>query len=323
MLLLILSACSALSGNFDAPADPNDSSETMVTVPKGATARTMAPVLEQAGIIDSASSFSWFVRLSKEGSCIKAGRHRLSRSMGPHEILEALCGAPIPEDVPFTIVEGWRIRDIDEALAAAGLVQAGAYIAATADPSTYKASFPLPTASLEGYLYPETYRVEPDRFDVHQLVQRQLDLFAERFATPYASELGTRGLDAIVKMASLLEREEPKAENRPLVAGILWKRLDNGWALGVDATSRYGLAQWNDRQAFLAKLRDPDDPYNTRSRLGLPPTAIGNPNSSSLVAALHPVDSEYWYYLHDSAQNLHPSRNEAEHEAFRKRFGVY
>jgi len=323
VLLLILAACASLSGSFDDPADPNDTAETVVTVPKGATPRTLGPVLEQAGIIDSAGSFTWYARLSKEGACMKAGRFRLSRSMSPHEILTALCGAPIPEDVPFTVVEGWRIRDIDEALVTARLIAPGAYIAAAADPSSYKASFTLPSGSLEGYLYPETYRVEPDRFDVHALVQRQLDLFGERFATPYASELGGRGLAAIVTMASLLEREEPKPENRPLVAGILWKRIDNGWALGVDATSRYGLAQWNDRQAFLVKLRDPDDPYNTRLRMGLPPTPIGNPNLSSLLAALHPVDSEYWYYLHDQAQNLHPSRNEAEHEAFRKKFGIY
>ena len=65
-------------------------------------------------------------------------------------------------------------------------------------------------------------------------------------------------------MASMLEREEPKPEQRPMVAGILWKRIDNKWNLGVDATSRYTLEEWNNRKAFLKKLRDPKDPYNTR-----------------------------------------------------------
>lgn len=323
MLLLLLAACGSLADSFGEAADPADKTEVVVTIPKGTTPRALGPVLEEAGVVDSAQDFTWYVRLSKEGACMKAGRHRLSRGMTAHEILEVVCGAPIPEDVPFTVVEGWRVREIDAALVEAGLIQPGQYAAAVADSARFKASFPLPQGSLEGYLYPETYRVEPDRFQVETFVQRQLDLFGERFYTPHQAELGERGLHAIVIMASLLEREEPKPENRPLVAGILWKRLDNAWNLGVDATSRYTLEDWNDRQAFLKKLRDPNDPYNTRLRGGLPPGPIGNPNLSSLTAALSPTESEYWFYLHDAEKNLHPSRNEAEHEAFRRKYNVY
>ena len=78
-----------------------------------------------------------------------------------------------------------------------------------------------------------------------------------------------------------------------------------------------------DRKAFLKKLRDPKDPYNTRLRPGLPPTAIGNPAIDSLKAALAPTPSEFWYYLHDSEQNLHPARNANEHEANRAKYNVY
>lgn len=323
MLTLLLAACGSLAGHYDQPADPADQAEKVVEIPKGTTPRGLGPVLEAAGIVDDAGDFTWYVRLSKEGGCMKAGRHRLTRAMSPHEILEVVCGAPIPQDIPFTVVEGWRIREIDAALVEAGLAKPGEYAAATADTSAYKVSFPLPSGNLEGYLYPETYRVEPDRFEVRAFVQRQLDLFGERFAVPYAAEAAGRGLHAVVIMASLLEREEPKPENRPLVAGILWKRLDNGWALGVDATSRYTLAEWNDRAAFMKNLRDPKEPYNTRLKLGLPPGPIGNPNLSSLEAAIRPVESEFWYYLHDAAQNLHPSRNVAEHEAYRRQYNVY
>jgi UPF0755 protein len=124
-------------------------------------------------------------------------------------------------------------------------------------------------------------------------------------------------------MASMLEREEPTPSQRSLVAGILWKRLDHGWKLGVDATSRYTLEEWNDRGAFLRQLRDANDPYNTRLREGLPPTAIGNPGLVSLEAALAPIESEYWYYLHDADKILRPGRNAAEHEALRRRYNVY
>jgi UPF0755 protein len=110
---------------------------------------------------------------------------------------------------------------------------------------------------------------------------------------------------------------------RPRVAGVLWKRLDQGWNLGVDATSRYTLKDWNDRKAFLRQLRDHSDPYNTRLRQGLPPTAIGNPGIVALEAALASEASDAWYYLHDASRVVHFGRNAAEHEANRRRYGVW
>ena len=80
---------------------------------------------------------------------------------------------------------------------------------------------------------------------------------------------------------------------------------------------------WNDRRAFLKKLRDPRDPYNTRLRKGLPPTPIGAPSLSSLKAALRPKKSRYLYYLHDSNGNIHFARNAKQHEANRKKYNVY
>ena len=124
-------------------------------------------------------------------------------------------------------------------------------------------------------------------------------------------------------MASMLEREEPVASVRPKVAGVLYKRLDAKHPLGVDATSRYTLDAWNDRRAFLKKLRDPDDPYNTRLRIGLPPTPIGAPGLPSLQAALRPVASPYWYYLHDAKQQIHFAETAEGHEANRRRYDVW
>jgi UPF0755 protein len=163
------------------------------------------------------------------------------------------------------------------------------------------------------------------RIDPRQLVQKQLDQFAARVFTPLESELkaSRRSLHELVTMASMLEREEPTPANRPLVAGILWKRVDRGFPLGVDATSRYELASWNDRGAFLVKLRDTQDPYNSRHRKGLPPTPIGAPTLSSFEAALRPTPSDYLYYLHDASRTLRPSRDAVEHEALRAQYGVY
>ncbi|MBN1205533.1 MAG: endolytic transglycosylase MltG [Myxococcaceae bacterium] len=306
------------------PKIVGDAPELEFVVKKGTSARALGRELQAQGLIDDTRL--WRFHLWRRGGMSpKAGRFKLRASMSIVELARVLEGPPLPEDVPFVMIEGWRLRDTDEALAAKGLIQPGAYIAAATRPERFKASFPLPTRSLEGYLYPETYAVVPEGFDVEAFIQRQLDTFGVRFFDNHKDEIAGSGrsLHDIVVMASMLEREEPVPAQRPLVAGILWKRIDKRFPLGVDATSRYELAEWNDRKEFLKKLRDPADAWNTRTRVGLPPGPIGAPTVDSLVAALRPEKSEYWYYLHDAEKKLHPSRNAQEHEALRVKYNVY
>ncbi|MFZ9888071.1 MAG: endolytic transglycosylase MltG [Myxococcota bacterium] len=308
---------------IDTPLEPGAPSQEFV-VARGASARAVGDSLQAEGFIEN--KWFWRYHLWRRGGLqVKAGRFPLSRGMTLPAIATALEGAPLPEDEPFAMIEGWRLRDADKALAAVGWITPGAYVRAATGADKLKAPFPLPAAGLEGYLYPETYRVVPGRVDVDKLLQRQLDTFVQRFYEPYRDEIAKSGrtLHDLVIMASMLEREEPVPAQRPLVAGILWKRIDHDTALGVDATSRYELDEWNDRQSFLKKLRDKEDPYNTRHRVGLPPGPIGAPSVASLVAALRPKPSEFWYYLHDANKVLRPSRNAAEHEALRKKYNVY
>ena len=307
-----------------APGPVEQGGEVILTVPKGLSARGIGRLLQSQGLIPNESL--WRYHLWRRGGILaKAGRFQVTRGMAIRELAVVLEGPPLPDDQPFVVVEGWRLRDTDAALVAAGLIKPGAYVAAANHPSKFTAPFPLPARSLEGYLYPETYRVPKAGLDVSALIQRQLDTFAERVYQPHKAELTQSGhtLHELVTMASMLEREEPSPEQRPMVAGILWKRISRGIPLGVDATSRYELVEWNDRKAFLEHLRDLSDAYNMRVRKGLPPTPIGAPVEASVGAALHPVPSEFLYYLHDSEKKLHPSRNAAEHEALRRRYNVY
>lgn len=317
LLLSLLFGC--VDG--DAPIDPTDTTPFTFEVPKGTVASNLGDELVEANLIGSELEWKVFLR-TRDASCLKAGRFELNRGMSLNGVVDTLCGAPLADDVAFTVLEGWRIRDIDAALVEAGLSTAGAYTA-VAEGRTANAPFEVPGTTYEGYLYPETYRVPAAGVDPKTLVERQLSTFKERFLDRHPDGMGKRTLHDIVIMASMLEREEPKPKNRNLVAGILWKRIDSNNALGVDATSRYTLDKWNDRSAFLKLLRDPEDPYNSRLRKGLPPTPIGNPTIESLEAALAPTESEFWYYLHDSEQNLHPARNANEHEANRAKYNVY
>ena len=323
-LLPFLAACSPVG----APG-PADAPTVEFVVPKGATARALGPSLAEAGLVHGDWAWALFLRTADDTRCVKAGKHAVSPSMTAEALLAELCKLPLPDDAAVKVLEGWRIRDIDAAIATLGLAPEGAYVAATRTAQGYTVAFPLPSSgvdgappTLEGYLYPDTYLVPSDAFDVRALVQRQLDRFAEQFWTAGATTLGARSLHDVVIMASMLEREEPSPANRPLVAGILWKRADKGWALGVDATSRYTLPDWNDRDSFVRKLRDEADPWNTRKRPGLPPTPIGNPSVDALRAAASPQPSDYWFYLHDAERTLHPSRSDREHEALRRKYDV-
>jgi UPF0755 protein len=326
MLWLLIISCAMISGSVGTAPDPSDSTAIEVEILPGTNPRGLGPVLADAGAIDDAEQFSLYIRLTGEGSCLKAGRHRVRRDMSAKELIQTLCGPPLAEDVLFTVIEGWRVREIDAALAEKGWALPGEYTRLAAQPKLFRAPFSLPSTSLEGYLYPETYAIDPDRFSAKIFIQRQIDTFSQRFWEPETSrgtQLGKRSLHQVVTMASMVVREEPTPRQRPMIAGILWKRLDHSWNLGVDATSRYTLAKWNDRSAFLKKLRDPSDPYNTRKRSGLPPTPIGNPDLSSLKAALHPTQSEFWYYLHDHKRILRPSKSVQGHEAKRRQYNVY
>ena len=309
----------------DSPTTAGDSTEFEFEVASGSTMNGLGPRLVAEGVAPSEFKWKWYLR-SADGSCLKAGRFMLRRDMSMSEVRETLCGAPLPDDVAFTVVEGWRLRDIDAALVEKGWIEPGEFVTAATEMNV-EAPFDMPSeaTTYEGYLYPDTYMVSPPpRFEPEMLIARQLQGFQDRFLADHLDELdGSRTLHEVVIMASMLEREEPVESNRPRVAGILWKRIDNGWQLGVDATSRYELENWNDRAAFLARLRDPDDPYNTRVKKGLPPTPIGSPSITALTAAIEPVESEYWYYLHDQDGVFHGGRNAGEHEANRRVYNVY
>ena len=319
MWLMALFACT----DPDAPTVPGDDAEVEFEVPKGATANGLGATLVDQGFVSGAWTWKLYVR-QNDLSCLKAGKFRLKKSMSLNQLKSTLCGVPIADEVPFTVVEGWRIRDIDEALVAKGWIEPGEYTKVATEKAV-DAPFEVPSTTLEGYLWPETYSVTPEKFTAKGFAERQLGLFKTKFLDGHGTDecIAKRGLNGVVVMASMLEREEPSPENRPVVAGILWKRVDAGWKLGVDATSRYTLADWNDRKAFLTNLRDPEEPYNTRLRDGLPPTAIGNPALPSLLAACSPQPSDWWYYLHDGQRQFHGSRDAAEHEANRKKFDIW
>jgi UPF0755 protein len=302
--------------------------DAVVDVPKGMSGNRLSRLLVDTGLLQDGLPFiEARVYLRRHPVLPKAGKHALKRGMSLAQALETFAGEPLVDDVPVTIVEGWRLADTDDALSAATppYINKGSYRKAASDPSRFKAPFTFEGADLEGYLYPDTYAMPLGHFEVDRLIQRQLDSFSEKFAVPYADEIkkSGRSLHDLVIVASMLEREERNPAVRPEIAGVMYTRLRRKVPLGIDATSRYTLKDWNDPRAFLVKLRDPADLYNTRLRDGLPHGPIGSPSLPSLLAALRPHKNEWLYYLHDKEGNVHFARTAAEHEANRKRYNVY
>ncbi|MEN0066063.1 MAG: endolytic transglycosylase MltG [Myxococcota bacterium] len=318
LLWCVFWTLACMCGGFGSEGTDSEGPEPFIfEVPQGSSANALAPAVVEAGFFNAEWEWKIFVRF-QDASCIKAGRFEVSHAMSPIEFLETLCGTPLSDDVPFTVVEGWRIVDTDRALAAKGWIEPGDYLT-IATGKTVDAPFDVPSTTFEGYLWPETYRVNADRFDAERFVERQLAMFKQNFLDDHPELRGER-LQEVVVMASMIEQEERNFDNRPFISGILWNRIKKPMPLGVDATSRYTLEKWNDN--VLPKIRDRSDPYNTRYRNGLPPTAIGAPGSHALQAALNPKPNPYYFYLHDRDCVLRVAKTNAGHRKNKKTYGI-
>ncbi len=296
-----------------------DETTHVVKIPKGSSVIFIANELEKQNLIRSANVFRFYVARQGKTAGLQAGSFALNAAMSVPEIVDALSGGKAGQ-VVVTIPEGFTVKDIDALLAAKNLIKAGDLIACaqTCDFSSF--AFLPKRKSIEGYLYPETYFVLAEGFEPKFFLERMLGVFRDRVVDGLKQDIrdSKRSLDDIVIMASLIEAETRTDAERPVVAGILWKRLDAKMGLGVDATIRYIL------EKPTAPLTDKDlaidSYYNLRKYRGLPPSPIGSASLSSLRAALHPEDSPYFYYLHDAKGVIHYAVTNDEQNENRARY---
>lgn len=238
-------------------------------------------------------------------------------------------------------MEGRSSRDIDASLTEDAVIEKGAYHAFITDPdviSRYAEKYDfLQTAiqergalsSLEGYLYPDTFFVDPSKEVLDQLVTLQLDAFNTRIWVPYgeqlkqvASTLNQKGYTfslstyGAIILASIIEKEERAQSNKPSIASIFFNRLEAGMRLDADISLCYGLQEpyaYCTPTVIVNNLKDSDNLYNTRARAGLPPTPISNPHISSITALLDAPMTNNIFYLHDSDGQIHVSETLSEH----------
>jgi UPF0755 protein len=265
-----------------------------VVVPRGSTLGEIAELLEGNGVISSAGFFELRARIEGRSGNLKPGPYGFQENMSYDAVLDRLEKGVAPNVVMVTIPEGRSRREI------APLVDGldGNYLRATRrspvlDPSDYRAGR---VRSLEGFLFPATYELKKGQ-PVNRLVERQLEAFNRNFDEVDLRFARSRNLTPydVLIIASMVEREAQVARERRLVASVIYNRLRQDIPLGIDATIRYALNQWNRplRQSELAT----SSPYNTREIPGLPPGPIGNPGLASIKAAARPARSDYLFYV--------------------------
>jgi uncharacterized YceG family protein len=216
---------------------------------------------------------------------------------GDPEPAEPVAAEPAAKTTSLTIPEGLTLTQIDELAKDAklkGSYEKAAQKAPKGFPAGEYGAEDAP--SLEGFLFPATYELEK-RAQAESLVNKQLEAFEQNIAQVDLKQAEKKNLTTydIVKIASMIEREVSVAEERRLVAAVIYNRLADGEPLGIDATLRYELDDFD--SPLLESELGADTPYNTRLNAGLPPTPIGNPGLASLEAAANPADKDFRFYV--------------------------
>ena len=297
--------------------DTSDKQRIVFDIEKGSSARGIAGNLASQDLIVNKQSFLHAVDSEELTNKLRYGQFVLSPSMTLREIIDVLTTQGTGE-MALTVPEGWTIEDIDAALTDMGLIEAGDF-KLCAENCTFKQEFLAGnTKHLEGFFFPDTYFIDEANFSVEAFANQMLDNFGNRITPDILEEVKTSGhsLYDILIVASMLEREVRTSQDLPIVSGIIWKRLENDWTLGIDATLLYTKDDNTLTAADLAK----DEPYNTRLHKGLPPTAIGNPGLASIEAAIKPEASEYWFCLTDSEGQVVYGKTNEEHEANKSKY---
>lgn len=286
-LFVIILAISAVIGNYlFSPIILSD--EQRITIPEGYSIIQTAQLLEEKKLTRSALAFRVLAQI--DNIVIKAGTYAFNDAVSLAEIIERLRSADYGDVYTIvTLPEGITITEIADIL--------------SKNISGFDTlEFLELTNDKEGYLFPETYQFLPE-VKTKTVVNTLLETF-ERKTLELKNQNLKRSWEDIVIMASLIEKEAGKdPEEQKIISGILWKRLDKGMLLQVDAPFVYLLGKGSS-DLRISDLRT-DNPYNTYTRKGLTPTPIGNPGIAALEAAVHPLSSAYYFYLHGSDGSIH------------------
>lgn len=311
-------------------------SGVIMHIEPGETLTKITTHLKEKQIIRSPWFFQLLARISQNGMALQAGDYFFEKPLSVISILERLRGEDAGPHVRVTVVEGYTLYDIAELFEELGFFEKTEFFGVTGTPvATVREHAPSSTpdftvvstlvaerpagANLEGYLFPDTYFFSPNARpeDVTGVMIRNFDKQIDKTLRAEITESGRSFFEALT-MASLLEREAVTFRDRQIIAGILWKRLDVGMPLQVDAS----LSYVHDRASLQLTKDDleSDSSYNTYRNKGLPFGPIANPGIGAIRAAVRPVQTSYWFYLSDRQGNMHYAADFEEHKQNKFRY---
>ncbi len=265
--------------------------EKMLEIVHGSGSRDIAKQLTQAGVIESEWMFL-AARAAEPKVILQAGEYQFQDAANVWQVIDRLRRGDV-YTFEFTIPEGSNIWDIARLVETSGLMKEKDFLVAASDPSLVRDIDPA-AESLEGYLFPATYRLS------HKTTAQDLcRMMVEQFKRQWKQVGGEMAPHAAVTLASLVEEETGVSAERELVAGVFSNRLKKGMQLACDPTIMYGsrlLGKRNWNTIYKADLKR-ENPYNTYLNVGLPPGPISSPGAASIKAALHPADTDAIYFM--------------------------
>jgi UPF0755 protein len=302
LIVLLVGSAAAVGWNlfYRADASVESGRPVQIEVAKGSSTAAIAKQLSSAGVVRNANMFRLSARNAKADGLLKPGVYDLQTGMDYDRVIELLTAGPDVEYTTVTIPEGWVIDQIAERFDEQAGIPADEFVALAANATDFAADHPyLAEAysnSLEGYLFPKTYRVR-EGATARDAISMMLAQFDREIATVDMTPAEVRGLSLndVVILASIIERETKVASERPVVASVIYNRLAKNMRLEIDATIEYVL------QTNRLRLRNSDleleSPYNTYRNAGLTPGPISSPGLASIEAAVYPADTDYIYYV--------------------------
>lgn len=288
-----------------------DSQPQVFDIQPGMTLKQVAVALSHQGLIRSASAFQAIAYIQSKQNQVMVGEFSLSPSMLPSEIIDRITSGKTVLH-PVTIPEGYRITEIATLLNAEGLANPENFIRQTRDKNIIR-SLGIPTDSLEGYLFPETYHFS--KFTPEEkIVQKMVDTFQEQVSKAKlmkGAKESRLSWHEIITLASLIEKETGLDSERKMISSVFHNRLRKNMRLQTDPTVIYAIERFdgNIRKHDL-KI---DSPYNTYRYKGLPPGPIASPGIKSIVAAIFPIESDNLYFVSRQNGSHHFSSTLVEH----------
>jgi UPF0755 protein len=312
LLLILFLAGAAFYYYASTPVNPLTAAAT-INIPRGAGFLEITEILNKAGLVQNRLFFGALALVKKANRHIRAGEYELTGTMSPTEILDKLVRGQI-KDYLVTLPEDITVSDVAKRLSVFRLINEKEFAALAVDRS-FLASLGIEADSIEGYLFPDTYR-----FDRSMTTREIIRILVGKFWKEITPEMRKRaeeiGLTPTqwVTLASIIGKESGNNAEKPMISAVFHNRLEMGMKLQSDPTAVYHLEQIGNPIKTVRKAHlQSDTPHNTYRIKGLPPGPIANPGIDSLRAALYPANVDYLYFVAKNNGGHHFSTNLSAH----------